>query len=59
MDLDNEELKKTKELINEKEQLDIKDKIRKMIKDLYNSEWYDDYETIQGTIEDIYLLVKE
>lgn len=57
MDLDKDELEVTKELI--KEQLDIKHKIRNIIEDLWNSEWYDDYETIQGTIEDIYLLVKE
>jgi hypothetical protein len=57
MDLDKDELEVTKELI--KEQLDIKDKIRNIIEDLRSSEWYDDYETIQGTIEDIYLLVKE
>lgn len=57
MDLDKEELEKTKELI--KEQLDIKHKIRNIIEELNNSEWYDDYETIKGTIEDIYLLVKE
>lgn len=57
MDLDKDELEATKELI--KEQLDIKDKIRNIIEDLRSSEWYDDYETIQGTIDDIYLLVKE